>query len=453
MNERFSLVKPLFIILFAVVIGILYWRGANEQMVLVNKFMGVSDQSAYMNYARQMVESNYTFTGGRNRMPVYPFLQSLFIDPGMSDDDLFFQGKRLNLLLSLVLLAGIAFIFGKYLNWLHAINLILIVTFTVFIFKAGFFQAELLFYFLNFCLFFLMWRMLHRPSLPVAILTGIVAGLAHLTKASIIPGLVIFLASFGLDWLIRITRGGMCDTIASFRERAIFLQPILAAIFVLCFLAVVFPYIQTSKQVFGHYFYNVNSTFYFWYDTWEQVKQGTNAHGDRVGWPDMPTDEIPTMSKYLREHTARQIYDRFRNGAILITSQVANSYGYFKYVVFYATVLIAALVKYRARTIQFVRSDLSLSIFLALYFFAYFLLYAWFSPMVDGGNRLILAQFLPLLFTIAVGLHHLLSGAQTRIFSYQFDALTLINLVMLVYLIFDVHFILTERINMMYGGY
>ena len=84
MNERFSLVKPLFIILFAVVIGILYWRGANEQMVLVNKFMGVSDQSAYMNYARQMVESNYTFTGGRNRMPVYPFLQSLFIDPGMS---------------------------------------------------------------------------------------------------------------------------------------------------------------------------------------------------------------------------------------------------------------------------------------------------------------------------------------------------------------------------------
>ena len=75
---------------------------------------------------------------------------------------------------------------------LHTLNLTLIAGFTVFIFRAGWFQAELLFYFLNFCLFLLFWRLLQRPSLPMALLAGVAAALAYLTKASIVPGLALF---------------------------------------------------------------------------------------------------------------------------------------------------------------------------------------------------------------------------------------------------------------------
>lgn len=453
MSSRFSLAKPVFFVLLALIIGILYWRGANEQLTLVNTRMKMTDQSAYMNAARKMVVSNYTHVSGRNRMPAYPFIQSLFYDPDMSDEAFFVQGKYVNLVLSMLLLAGIGIILCHYFHWLFALNLILIVTFTFFIFKAGFFQAELLFYFLNFCLFLLMWRMLRNPSWLAAILTGLVAGFAHLTKASILPGLAIFIASMGLDWLLTLFRRDEIDRSSQFVNKSFYYQPILVLLVVLCFLAVLFPYIQTSKQLFGHYFYNVNSTFYLWYDSWEEVKQGTAAHSDRTSWPDMPADEIPTMSKYLRSHTAGQIVDRFKSGAILISSRALNSYGYFKYVVLYTAVLIVAMVKYRERSIQIAQSNIATTVFLILYFSTYFLLYAWFSPMVDGGNRLILAQFLPLMFTLAIGLQHLFAGSHIKVFSYQFNKLTLINLAVLVFLIFDIQMILTESINTMYGGH
>ena len=35
------------------------------------------------------------------------------------------------------------------------------------------------------------------------------------------------------------------------------------------------PYLSTSKRVFGQYFYNVNSTFYMWYDDWPHASVGT----------------------------------------------------------------------------------------------------------------------------------------------------------------------------------
>jgi len=84
----------------------LYWYGAVQQLTLVNTDMTATDQSAYMEYARDMAESNYRVVGGRNRMPVYPFVQSLFYRPGMSDDAFFTVGKYVNLVLSLLLLWG-----------------------------------------------------------------------------------------------------------------------------------------------------------------------------------------------------------------------------------------------------------------------------------------------------------------------------------------------------------
>jgi hypothetical protein len=161
----------------------------------------------------------------------------------------------------------------------------------------------LLFYFLNFCLFLLMWRLLQRPTYATAVAAGVAAGLAHLTKASIWPGLLVFTGfgflRGGIQWLQwrRSPEGRVPRESA---VRALLVVPLTVAVF----LTVTFPYLRTTKGITGHYFYNVNSTFYVWYDSWREAEAGTKAHGDRVGWPDMPPDEIPSLAKYLREHTA-----------------------------------------------------------------------------------------------------------------------------------------------------
>ena len=51
------------------------------------------DQRAYMNFAKKAYESRLQFTGTRNRMPLYPWIQALFYSPPMDDEAFFQQGK------------------------------------------------------------------------------------------------------------------------------------------------------------------------------------------------------------------------------------------------------------------------------------------------------------------------------------------------------------------------
>ena len=241
----------------------LYVNGANQQSHQVNTDMQRMDQSAYMAYAKLLAESNYTYVGDRNRMPLYPLLQSLLFEPGLSDEDFFARGKQFNVVLSVGLLIGLFFILQKYLPFMGAINLILITTFTVFIFKAAFFQAELLFYFLNFCCFLLMNKMLHQPRWQWGLLTGVMLGVAHLTKASVMVGLVLFLAVAVLQEGYRFyqqQRSSDTDTLRA--KKQTFMNLVSIACVATMFLVTVSHYIFNSKRVYGSYFYNVNSTFY-----------------------------------------------------------------------------------------------------------------------------------------------------------------------------------------------
>jgi hypothetical protein len=281
-------------------------------------------------------------------------------------------------------------------------------------------------------------------------LTGIVAGLAHLTKASILPGLVIFLVLAAVKWgwvafRSRHTPGNPVSIKSA-------LSPLLGVLLVgMFFLVTVFPYINTSKRVFGQYFYNVNSTFYIWYDSWEEAKQGTKAHGDRVGWPDMPPEEIPSMSKYLHEHTVEQIVDRFTRGSARVLREASQSYGYFKYILIYLCLFLIGILWSWQRAKQAVISNPILFLFLALYFTSYFLLYAWYTPIVHG-NRLSLAMFIPLMFSISLGIEVLLRSSRLKTRWSSVDALAAANLAILMIVTVDIYFVLTERVGSMYGG-
>src|SRR5262249_21225780 len=129
--------------------------------------------------------------GERNRMPLYAGFLALFYHRDLSDPDFFEVAKRANIYLSLGLIVILALIFFRELPPLVATNLTAIVTFGIFIFKAGYAQSELLFYFLMFVTFLGCWHLLRGSTgwraVAIAAATGLVAGLAQLTKAAMLP--------------------------------------------------------------------------------------------------------------------------------------------------------------------------------------------------------------------------------------------------------------------------
>jgi hypothetical protein len=156
----------------------LYVAGATMHAERVNWFKARGDQSWFLHIA-QVEYRNWHGIGPpqmlrRNIMPLYPAYLALFYDPSISDPDYFVIAKRWSIRLSLALLVVLGLVFARYLPALAAANLTLIVAFGYWIFKAGYAQPELLYYFLLFLTFLACCHLLHerRPGRSVALAAG-----------------------------------------------------------------------------------------------------------------------------------------------------------------------------------------------------------------------------------------------------------------------------------------
>src|SRR5262245_9239601 len=186
-------------------------------------------------------------------MPLYAGYLALFYHRDLSDPAFFEVAKRANIYLSLVLLVALGAIFFHELPALVAANLTGIVAFGIFIFKAGYAQSELLFYFLMFLSFLGCWQLLRFPAgretMAIAAGTGLAAELAHLTKAAMLPFVAIFLVIY--LWSVASDLAGTRSRVVKFSEARWRLA--VAFTFAAAFFAVLWPYLSTSKRVFGHY--------------------------------------------------------------------------------------------------------------------------------------------------------------------------------------------------------
>lgn len=381
----------------------IYWLGAERHLHVVNVDPERHDQSAYLDYAREMAESQYSVVGHRNHMPLFPFVLSLTYRDDLTPEQWFKRAKYTNLVLSLFAVAAVWATARTRLASLDASLLTLIAAFTLYVYKAGYTQGEVLYYTLLFAVFAAMLYLLRRPSWLVAAGSGAIAGLAYLTKAAIPPLLVLF----GVWTVTGATAGGRTQIPA--RVGA-------AAILALVFLASVFPYISTSKERFGHWFYNVNTTFYIWYDSWDDAVAGTRAHGDGEHWPDLPPEQIPSASRYLREHSVEQIVGREVDGlrqlernldAPITYGSYTQSFGAGRYLRLYAVLcLVAVLLRPRlawrivAGEQRWVVAGFALS-----YFAASIVLYAFYVPIAPGPRHA-LALFVPIVFCAFAFLAH-----------------------------------------------
>jgi hypothetical protein len=233
------------------------------------------------------------------------------------------------------------------------------------------------------------------------------------------------------------------------------MRRILAAVVVaVAFLTVLSPYLLSTKRNFGRYFYNVNTTFYVWYDDWPQASIGTITHGDGVGWPVMPAEELPSASKYWREHTVGQIAARVAGGFRDMMERSYKTYWYFSYVSLYLLFTAMLIVKERAAFGALVRAYPAVFSFLALYAVVYLFGIAFYAPVSGTGTtRFLIAHLLPLLFVLSLLFDREpfrsaeWSVAGTRVKAQYF------HLLISGLLAFDLSFVIWPRLMTTYGGF
>jgi 4-amino-4-deoxy-L-arabinose transferase-like glycosyltransferase len=452
--------RLLLIIPAVLVLAFCYHAGASLHSRAMNTQRVRADQSGYLWDAVAIYQGRHggpdTLIGERNRMPVYPWLLSWLYDPAMSPDEFFEVAKRWNIWLSMVLLAVLAAIAFRQLPPLIALNFVLVVAFGCYIFKAGYAQVELLFYLLFFLTFLACWRLVRAETPPATLMYGALAGvltaLSHLSKASMLPFVGITLLVLALRAVSPLLARRPSAAIPA-RRRDVFVRAAGIAVFVVCFLAVLWPYISNSKKYFGHYFYNVNSTFYVWYDDWPAASMGTYQDGDGKGWPTTPPDEIPSMRKYLREHTVGQIADRVVNGFREMVTVSYTRLWYFKFTAMYVVFALALAARGWRQFLALVRRQPDVFLFMVLYGLGYAAAVAFYQPISGTSLRMLLAHLAPLLFVVSAlsahpsfrDLQWSVAGATVRPIHF--------HLLMVVTILFDMAFVLPWRLTADFAGY
>lgn len=387
-------------------LGVVYFQLSSRHSREINQSPDFSDQESYLYIAEEIVRTDYQYKGDRNRTPLYPYLLTLVYEGSIDSSTFFSEAKKFSIFLSIGTLAFVFIISMQFLPLWHTVVLTAINAIGIYVYKAGYVQPELLFYALNFASFILMCLMLTRPGVFLGILTGITLALTYLTKASILPGLALFLVIYVIKLIYQVILTRSSKNSKDPAEPLISTQLGAILLLVITFLGLLFPYIQENKKMFGSYFYNVNSTFYIWYDTWEQVENGTSAHGDDVGWPDMPADEIPSLIKYIQEHSPAQMAERIISGVISQAENLSHPYGRINYLLIYTLSLMVFLLLDIRASFVMLHKHLLLVTFCTLYFAGYLLLFSWYSPIAEyHDERFTYGLFLPYLFAVFVALH------------------------------------------------
>ena len=443
-----------------------YMVGATEHGRRVNTFKARADQSGYLRDAQEVFANWHGqqppgLVGMRNRMPVYAAFQALFWDPRLSNDEFFERAKQWNIRLSLLLLVVLGLIFYASLPALIATNLLLIVAFGVFIFKAAYTQAELLFYSLFFMTFLACCQLLRqRSSTPVALLllgaaAGALAGVTHLTKAAALPLAVIFAVVYcGREAILLLDRRAHGGAAASPAYPPAKWRLAAGAAMLAAFISTLYPYISTNKRVFGEYFYNVNTTFYIWYDDWSDASVGTALHGDHLGWPTMPPSQIPSMTKYLKTHTVANILQRFEGGVHDMVVRSYDTFWYSKYVLLYTVFAGMLIAANRQPAAAMIARQWPVFTFLVLYAGTYLPAIAFYAPISGTGTtRFLLAHLMPLMFTLSC-LFARLPFRETR---WRIGGVTIVpahfHLLVVVTIGLDLTFTLWPRLMSTYGGF
>lgn len=272
-------------------------------LLIMNEISPVSkyDENAYLDHVRTILLSeNYWYLGDRNRMPIFNYFLSLFYELNLSELKNYYNLKIANLALtSFLSMLFFLKLNKKFQNKFIFINL----SFFVLVIPIFALVHQLLvesIFFISFCLMLVYFdQFYNEPSSQNAIKLGFAGAFCYLLKYT---GLTVFFAIS----LFTVIFGLL-------NKKTIYIKRFIIVFFT--FFILVSPYLYENYTNFNnHIFYNVNSEFYFWADSWEEIVDGVRANNDRVGWPTMEESELPSFEKYVSEHSFSDVYNRFLFG-------------------------------------------------------------------------------------------------------------------------------------------
>jgi len=416
-------------------VGVVYLWAAWQQKQRLNLSATAGGQYPYLVYAQKVARQGLPAVyGDRNRMPLYPSLLALAYD---EDWDTFVdRSSWFAIASSVVVLIGIGGLTYLTLPVCSATALVMTAAVCVFIHTASFVQAELAYYGLLYACWLIMCRLIHRPHWNWAVTGGILSALAYLTKASalaILPAcLLVMCLGAVAAWRHGDSKEGTTRDAVPDGPARTGRYLVCAAVTTLVFLSLIYPYIRDNKERFGRYFYNVNSTFFMWCDSWSEAKAFADEFNLGERFPETPASEIPSPINYWRMHSVGHMLKRLAYGAKALAALGVEG-TYFKYLA--ATVLFCAVTAVCRRqqagrpsersrkastdsnlesfaasegdgrhasphSADFIHSGYRLvGMFCGLFFVGYLLAFTWYAQ-VAYGDRFLLSLLLPAMFTV-----------------------------------------------------
>jgi hypothetical protein len=134
-----------------------------------------------------------------------------------------------------------------------------------------------------------------------------------------------------------------------------------------------------------------------------------------------------------------------------VIDHVQRSYGYTDYLAVYGGLLILGAALHWRRAGAWLSANPLLFLFFVSYFVVYTLLYFWYAP-IAAGDRLILAQFIPLLLVLASGVQSLFRGDRFQVRGKSIAWLTVLNLAILGMVVADSLWALQRGVYLLRGG-
>jgi hypothetical protein len=189
------------------------------------------------------------------------------------------------------------------------LNIVLLAGFGALLPRAAYFQPEPLF----FALFLLTWVAclfaLHRNSIWMHLVMGVIGGLAYLAKESVQPLLLCYIAVSTLRWMwshVSSWMGRPAPSTSLWRRRDHWMT-----MFVLCFSFIMTagPRLSESQRLFGSALHSFPK-YWMWFDDFKDCYTWMGQHNSAEKLASMTPETRPGLGWYLRTHTTKQAQER-----------------------------------------------------------------------------------------------------------------------------------------------
>ncbi|MGI8601560.1 MAG: hypothetical protein ACR2OZ_01020 [Verrucomicrobiales bacterium] len=388
------------------------------------------DQTIYLEHASFLKHRGASYIVPRQHMPGYGALLVPFMRHGEGIWQFFWRSKTLAVVLSVLALAGLAAVWRLVFPWTETVLFSAAAGFLLYVFRAGYFQPELIFCGLFLLCLVLVLKMLVKPGWMLAIAAGAAFVATHMFKSSTLPALALFLFASAVRIVPLVSRSEWPQVLR---------QGAMALTVPLVFCALLSPYLRTSKKLFGSYFFSAHTRYHMWVDTHDEsralvgmrlgaqaptfddavLSQAKDYDQARPFFEKWQRSGLPGPSRYFAEHSWQNIGERFLDSADRQFDRIKRDYrGLVRFLQgLFGAALAVLVINFSEARRLFARFWLPICTYAAV-MAGYFVAYAFYAK-IGMGPRLFLTLAMPLVFGLAMMVWAL--GREMRIPFTSFD--------------------------------